>query len=125
MKPQEYSLPYKNRRVTRHRARYLTSRRTRTDDVLRTVKLPIVLVPGWKRNLFSSLAAAQKGVKTIVEKNGSSLDLGPFGVQLTRFDNMDHLDLTIAKESRRTKSDLCAISKKPFGKESVVGRINL
>ena len=36
-----------------------------TDDVLRTVKLPIVLVPGLKRNVFSSSAAAQKGVKTM------------------------------------------------------------
>ena len=34
-----------------------------TDDALRTVKLPIVLVPELKRNLFSSSAAAKKGVK--------------------------------------------------------------
>ena len=38
-----------------------------TDVILRTVKLPIVLVPGLKRNLFSSSAAAQKGGKTIME----------------------------------------------------------
>ena len=37
-----------------------------TDDVLRTVKLPIVLVPGRKRKIFSTSAAAQKGVKTII-----------------------------------------------------------
>ena len=36
-----------------------------TDDVLRAVKLLIVLVPDLKRNLFSASAAAQKGVKTI------------------------------------------------------------
>ena len=54
-----------------------------TDDVLRKVKLPIVLVPGFKRNLFSRLAAAQKGAKTIIEKNESSLDLGLFRIQLT------------------------------------------
>ena len=47
-----------------------------TDDVLRTVKLPIVLVPRLKRNLFSTSATAQKGVKTIIEKRGLSLDLG-------------------------------------------------
>ena len=36
-----------------------------TDDVLRTVILSIKLVPGLKINLFSSSAAAQKGVKTM------------------------------------------------------------
>ena len=68
-----------------------------TDDVLRTVKLPIVLVPGLKRNLFSSSAASQKGVKTIIEKSSSSLELGSFSVQLTRFKNIHHFNLTIAK----------------------------
>ena len=84
-----------------------------TDDVLRTVKLPIVLVPGLKRKSFSSSAASQKGVKTIIEKSGSSLDLGSFSVQLTRFDNIHHFDLTIGKESRSTK-------RKMFCKESVL-----
>ena len=41
-----------------------------SDGILRTVKLPIVLEPGLKRNLLSSSAAAQKSVKTIIEKNG-------------------------------------------------------
>ena len=54
-----------------------------TDDVFRTVKLPIVLVPGLKRNLFSASAAAQKDVTPVTEKSGSSLHLGPFSVQLT------------------------------------------
>ena len=39
-----------------------------TDGVLRNVKLPIVLVPSLKRNVFSSLVAAQKGVKTVIKK---------------------------------------------------------
>ena len=34
-----------------------------TQDVCRTVKLPIVLVPGLGRNLFSTALAAQKDVK--------------------------------------------------------------
>ena len=51
-----------------------------TDDVLRTVKLFIGLVPALKRNLFSTLGTAQKSVKTIIEKSASSLDL-PFSVQ--------------------------------------------
>ena len=45
-------------------------------------------MPGLKRNLFSSLVAAQKGVETVIEKNGSSFDLGRFSVQLTRLDDM-------------------------------------
>ena len=53
-----------------------------TNDVLRTVKLPIMLVPGLKKNLFSSLAAAQIVVKTIFGKNDSFLDLGLLSVQL-------------------------------------------
>ena len=61
-----------------------------TDDALRTVILPLVL------------AAAKKGVKTIIEQKGSSLDLGVSSVQLTRLDSLEYLDLTIAKESRRT-----------------------
>ena len=86
------------------------------DDVLRKIKLPNVLVPCLKRNIFSNLAAAQKGDKTVVEKNGSYLDLGLF-IQLTRSNNMDHLDLMMAKISR-TKSAPSANSGKPFGKES-------
>ena len=93
-----------------------------TDDVLRKLKLPILVVPvpGLKREIFSSLTAAQKNVKTIIEKNGSSLDLGPFSVQLTRLDYMDPSHLTIAKARRRTKYALCAISEKAFGKKSVL-----
>ena len=64
-----------------------------TDDVLRTVKLPIVLVPSLKRNLFSTSAAAQKGVKTIIEKSGLSLNLGSFSVQLTRLDSIKYLEI--------------------------------
>ena len=91
-----------------------------TDDVLRTVKLPILLVPGLKRNLFSKLAAAQKGIKRIIEKNGLSLNLGPFSVQLTRLYDMDHLDLKIVKYSRKTESALCAVLGESFAKESVL-----
>ena len=91
-----------------------------TDDALRTVKLPTVLVPELQRNLFSNSAAAKKGVKTIIEQEGSSLDLGAFSVQLTRLDSMEYRDLTIAKERRRTKSALCTIAGKIFRKEAVL-----
>ncbi|CAN0450114.1 unnamed protein product, partial [Ascophyllum nodosum] len=39
-----------------------------TQDICRTVTLPIVLVPGLGRNLFSTAMAAQKGVKTTITK---------------------------------------------------------
>ena len=45
-----------------------------TDGVLRKVKLPVVLAPGLSR-FFSTSAATQKGLKTVIAKNGSSLDL--------------------------------------------------
>ena len=51
-----------------------------TQDVCRTVKLPIVLVPGLGRNLFSTVSAAQKGVKSIFTKAGSIVDLGLFSI---------------------------------------------
>ena len=42
----------------------------------------------------------------------SSLDLGPFSVQLIRLNNIDHLDLRISKETRKAESDLCVVSEK-------------
>ena len=91
-----------------------------TDDDLRTVELSIVLMPSFKRNLLSSSAAAKKCVKIIIQKNGSSLDLGSFSLQLTRLDSMNYLDLIIPKESRRTECILCAISGETFGEKSVL-----
>ena len=64
--------------------------------------------------------AAQKGVKTIITKAGSIVDLGLFSIQLSRSDNLDHLDLAISKGSKRTESACCAISGKSFGKETVL-----
>ena len=75
---------------------------------------------GLGRNLFSTAMAAQKGVKTIITKAGSIVDLGLFSIQLTRSDNLDHLDLAISKESKRKESACCAISGKSFGKETVL-----
>ena len=66
------------------------------------------------------MAAAQKYVKIIIEKIGSSFDLESFSVQLIRLDDMDHLDLTVARENRRIESALCTISGKTLGKESVL-----
>ena len=81
------------------------------------MKLPIVLVPGLGRNLFSTAMAAQKGVKTITTKAGFIVDLRLFSIQLTRSNNLDHLNLASSKESKRTESACCAISGKSFSKE--------
>ena len=91
-----------------------------TQDVCRPVKLPIALVPGLGRNLFSTALAAQQGVKTIFTKAGSIVDLGLFSIQLTRWVNLDHLDLAISIESKRTESACCVISGKAFSKETVL-----
>ncbi|CAN0279405.1 unnamed protein product, partial [Ascophyllum nodosum] len=91
-----------------------------TQDICRAVKLPIVLVPGLGRNLFSTAMAAQRGVKTIITKAGFIVDLGLFSIQLSRSDNLDHLDMAISKGSKRTESACCAISGKSFGKETVL-----
>ena len=56
-----------------------------TDDVLRTVEMPIVLRPGIKRKIIFNSAATQKCIKIIIEKSGSFLDFGAFSVQLALF----------------------------------------
>ena len=59
--------------------------------------------------------------KTIFTKAGSIVDLGVFSFQLTRrLDDLDHLDLAILKDSKRTESACCAISGKAFRKEFVL-----
>ena len=71
-----------------------------TDDVLREVELPVVLVPGLKKNIFpSTTAAAQKVVKILIAQSASHVYFKPFRVQTTRSSSIDHLDLTIAKNA--------------------------
>ena len=55
----------------------------------------------------------------MIAKNASYLDLDPCCIQLTRSDNINHLDLVAAKESR-TESTFCAILGKTFGNETVL-----
>ena len=81
-----------------------------TQDICRAVKLPIVLVSGLGRNIFSTALAAQKGVNIIFTKAGSIVDLSLFSIQSTKSDISDHLDLAISKESKRTELACCAIS---------------
>ena len=90
-----------------------------TQDVCRTVKLPIVLVPGLGRNPFSTAMAAQKGIKTVFTKADSIIGLDLFSIQLTRSDSLDHPVLAVAKESKRTESACCAFSGKSFGNQTV------
>ena len=91
-----------------------------TDDVLETAKIPVVVVPGLKRNIFFISAAAQKGVKKIIEISDLSLELRLFSVQLSWLDNMDHLDLTIAKKVEGQSLLFAHFKVKRFGKESVL-----
>ena len=55
-----------------------------------------------------------------LSKAGHIVDLGLFSFQLTRSDNLDHLDLAIPKESKRTESTCCAILGKSFGNQTVL-----
>ena len=88
--------------------------------VCKSVKLSIVFVPELKINRFSNVAAAQKGLKTIFTKAGWIIDLGSSWIQSTRSDNFDHLDLAIAKVSKRASSAYCAISRKTLCNEIVL-----
>ena len=89
-------------------------------DVCGTVKLTIVLVAGLGRNMFFTALATQKCIKTIFTKAGTIVDLGLFSIHLMRSDSLDHLDLAIAKQSKRTESACCAISEKAFSKKTVL-----
>ena len=80
-----------------------------TDGVGRKVTLPVVLVPESRMHLFSSVPADQKDDMIVITKSGPYLGLGSFSVQLSRYDNMDHLDLAIAKERTKPKSILSPI----------------
>ena len=73
---------------------------------------------GIEEELFSSVAAAQKGAKTVIARGVSHLDFEPFSVPLGKSDHVDHLDLTRAKESKRTESVLSAVSGKTLGNET-------
>ena len=82
---------------------------------------PRAMAPSTKRTKTNSTALSlQKGVKTISTKAGSIVDLVLSSIQLTRSDNLDHLDLAIAKESKWTESTYCAISGKAFGNQTVL-----
>ena len=79
-----------------------------------------MLVSGIKIDIFLSSAAAKKGVKTIIEQKGSSLDIGAFSVQLIRLDSMEYLDLTIVKKIIKAEPALCSISGHTFSMEYVL-----
>ena len=72
----------RERRATRYRTGYITDRSTRY--ILCLEDSLIAHTVG---------ATAPKGVKTIIEQKGLSLDLGAFKVQSTRLGSMEYLDL--------------------------------
>ena len=69
---------------------------------------------------FSSIEAAQKGVKTVATKGGYILDLGSFSMKLTRSNNLGHLDVAITKQNKRPESACCAISGRTLCYENVL-----
>ena len=79
-----------------------------TDDICRKVKLYVRCVSGLKINLYSSVVRP-KDATTVITESGSFLEFGLVFVQLSRSGNMDHLDLTIAKEIEKTESALRAV----------------
>ena len=91
-----------------------------TQDVSRTVKLPIVLVPGLGGNYFLQFWQLKKALKIFSLRQGSIVDLGSFSIHLTRSDNLDNVDLAVAKKSKRTESACWAISGKVFGNQTVL-----
>ena len=91
-----------------------------TQDVCSTVKLTNGFVPGLGRKQNSTALTAKTYVKTIFTKASSIIHIDSFLIQLTRSNNLDHLHLAIAKESKQTKSACRAISGKTFGNETVL-----
>ena len=53
-------------------------------------------------------------------KAGSIIDLGLFSIQLSVWDDLNPLDLAIAKESKRREQAYCATSGKTFGNGTVL-----
>ena len=67
-----------------------------------SVQLPVTIVPGLGRHLFSGGSATMKGVNMVIGKN-SYLDMGAFTVPLRKgshCSSLDHLDLTTDATSR-------------------------
>ena len=89
--------------------------------ISRNVSLPVTLVPGINKHLFSSCTAAQPGVRTVICKEGSYLDLGIFTIPLSKFNNnMDYIDLAISGKSMGSSTACCAISGTQFKNEAAL-----
>ena len=74
-------------------------------------------MPGLYKHSFSSCAAVQAGVKTVICKEGSYLDMGMFTIPLSKFNNMDYIDLAISGNSMGSSTACCAISGTQFANE--------
>ena len=57
---------------------------------------------------------SSKRCQNVTTKGRSIIHLGSFYSLLWISDNLDHLDLAISKESKRTESTFCAVSGKTF-----------
>ena len=87
-----------------------------------SVQLPVTIVPGLGRHLFSGGSAATIEVNMIIASN-SCLDMGAFTVPL-RKDNhcstLDHLDLTTGATRRTPETSFPTISDSSFKAETVL-----
>ena len=87
-----------------------------------SVQLPVTIVPGLGRHLFSEGPAAIKGVNMIIAKN-SYLDVGVFTVPLRKDSHcstLDHLDPTTDAISRTSETAFPTISGSNFKLETIL-----
>ena len=87
-----------------------------------SVRLPVTVVPGLGRHLFSGGSAAARGVTMIIATK-SYLDMGAFAIPLRKDSNCSslyHLDLTTCATSRTHETAFPNISGKNFKPKTVL-----
>ena len=87
-------------------------------------QLPVTVVPGLGRHLFSGGSAAARGVTMIIATK-SYLDMGAFAIPLplrkdSHCSSLHHLDLTTGATSRTPETAFPTISGKNFKPETVL-----
>ena len=87
-----------------------------------SVQLPVTVVPGLGRHLFSGGSAAASGVTMIIATQ-SYLDMGAFAIPLrndSHCSSLHHLDLTTKATSRKPETAFPTISGSNFKPETVL-----
>ena len=84
-----------------------------------SVQLPVTVVPGLGRHLFSGESVATRGVTIIIATN-SYLDMGAFAIPLRKgshCSSLHHLDLTTGATSRTPETAFPTISGKTLNRK--------